>query len=125
MRAELTGEIEEIGETQTIGTKGFQKRDFVVAESDTKFPNPVKFSLKKDNCVLLDGFKVGQKVKVTFSIDGRKWENPKQNNKVSWFIDLTAFKVQALDGSGAQDTPPPAEPPEDLGVDVAADDIPF
>ena len=124
MRAEMTGILEVIGETKEIGKNGFTKREFVVTESDTKYPNPVKFSFKKDNCALLDNFKKGDEVKVTFSIDGRSWTKP-GTDKTQWFVDLTAFKIaMASENQSAANVPPPAEPEGDMG-DITPDEMPF
>ena len=125
MRAEIIGTLDVIGDTKSFGDNGFTKRDFVITESDTKFPNPVKLSLKKDNCSLLDKFKKGDKVKVTFSIDGRSWKKP-DTGVVSWFVDLTAFKIQAAEGEGdAPDVPPPAEPDESINLEGSSEELPF
>ena len=122
---DYTGVVEEVLPIQTFSS-GFTKRDVIVGndvDSPSKYPNPVKFTFKKDNCSLLDGISKGQKAKVRFAIDGRKWEGPKG---VQYFVDLTALKVEVLnaDGSSTEPVPAPAEPdfPEDVG---AVDDMPF
>ena len=107
-------------------SSGFTKREFIVGndvDSPSKYPNPVKFSFKKDNCSLLDSVQKGQRVKVRFVIDGRRWEGQRG---VQYFIDLTALKIEVLeaDGSSTEPVPAPAEPdvPADAG-DI--DDMPF
>ena len=122
---DYTGVVEEVLDTQTFSS-GFTKRDVIVGndvDSPSKYPNPVKFSFKKDNCSLLDGIKKGQRVKVRFAVDGRRWEGPKG---VQYFVDLTGLKIEVLnaDGSSTEPVPAPAEPdfPADAG-DV--DDMPF
>ena len=123
---EYTGMVEEVGQTQSFGSNGFTKRDLIVGndvDSTSKYPNPVKFSFKKDNCSLLDSVHKGQRVKVRFVIDGRRWEGQRG---VQYFIDLTALKIEVLeaDGSSTEPVPAPAEPdvPADAG-DI--DDMPF
>ena len=119
------GVVEEVLPTQTFSS-GFTKRDLIVGndvDSPSKYPNPVKFSFKKDNCSLLDGISKGQRVKVHFVIDGRRWEGAKG---VQYFVDLTALKVEVLnaDGSSTEPVPAPAEP--DSGMDAGVvDDMPF
>ncbi len=124
---DYTGVIEEVFPTQTFAS-GFTKRDVIVGndiDSPSKYPNPVKFSFKKDNCSLVDGLQKGQRVKVRFVVDGRRWEGQKG---VQYFVDLTALKIEVLnaDGSSTEPVPAPAEPtdmpPADLG-DI--DDMPF
>ncbi len=122
---EYTGVVEEVGQVQTFSS-GFTKRDVIIGndiDSPSKYPNPVKFTFKKDNCSLLDGVSKDQRAKVRFAVDGRRWEGPKG---VQYFVDLTGLKIEVLnaDGSSTEPVPAPAEPdfPEDAG-DV--EDLPF
>ena len=123
---DYTGVVEEGHETQSLGTHGVTKREVIVGndvDSPSKYPNPVKFTFKKDNCSLLDGVKSGQRVKIRFAVDGRRWDGPKG---VQFFVDLTALKIEVLnaDGSSTEPVPAPAEPEGMIDVgDV--DDMPF
>lgn len=127
----LTGTLQNIGPTQSFGSNGFTKRDIVVLEEGTKYPNPVKFTLKKDNCALADNFHEGDKVTVSFSINGREWEN-KTKGITQYFVDLDAYKIEDGDGSAGKQSgskkgksvPPPAEPPVDVSYDDP-DEMPF
>ncbi|MBQ6137834.1 MAG: DUF3127 domain-containing protein [Kiritimatiellae bacterium] len=122
---DYTGVVEEVGQVMTFGS-GFTKREVVIGndvDSPSKYPNPVKFTFKKDNCSLLDGISKGQRVKLRFAIDGRRWEGPKG---VQHFVDLTALKIEVLnaDGSSTEPVPAPAEP--DFAADAGdIDDMPF
>ena len=122
---DYTGVVEEVFPVQTFPS-GFTKRDFIVGndvDSPSKYPNPVKFSFKKDNCSLLDGVQKGQRVKVHFAIDGRRWEGQKG---VQYFVDLTGIKLDVLnsDGTSTEPVPAPAEP--DFSGDAGdLDDMPF
>ena len=122
---DYTGVVEEVFPVQTFPS-GFTKRDVIVGndvDSPSKYPNPVKFSFKKDNCSLLDGVQKGQRVKVHFAIDGRRWEGHKG---VQYFVDLTGIKLDVLnaDGSSTEPVPAPAEP--DFSADAGdLDDMPF
>ena len=123
---EYTGVVEEVMPVQTFAS-GFTKRDLILGDegnATSKYPNYIKFTFKKDNCSLLDGISKGQKAKVRFAIDGRKWEGGSKG--VQYFVDLTALKVEVLnaDGTSTEPIPAPAEPdfPEDAG---AVDDMPF
>ena len=123
---EYTGVVEEVGQTQSFGSNGFTKREIIIGndvDSTSKYPNPVKFTFKKDNCSLLDGIGKGQRAKVRFAIDGRRWEGPRG---VQYFVDLTGLKVEVLnaDGSSTEPVPAPAEP--DFAGDAGEiDDMPF
>ena len=121
---EYTGVVEEVMPVQTFSS-GFTKREIIIGndvDSPSKYPNPVKFSFKKDNCSLLDSVSKGQRAKVRFVVDGRRWEGPKG---VQYFVDLTGLKLEVLnsDGSSTEPVPAPAEPEMVDPGDV--DDMPF
>ncbi len=122
---EYTGVVEEVLPLQTFPS-GFTKREVVVGndvDSPAKYPNPVKFAFTKENCSLLDTVKKGQRVKVSFFINGRRWEGQKG---VQYFVDLSARKIEVLnaDGSSTEPVPTPAEP--DMGPATSdVDDLPF
>ena len=125
---EYTGVVELVGETKAVGTNGFTKRELVVGNdvnSQSRYPNPVLFTFKKDRCALCDAAKVGDRVKVQFTIDGRRWDGP---NGTRYFTDLTGWKIEVLnaDGSSTEPVPAPAEAPAPAAA--AADDpdnLPF
>ena len=106
---------------------GFTKRDLVLGEdvgTESKYPNHIAFTFKKDATSLLDGIREGQRCKVRFAIDGREWTNPQ--GQVKYFTDLTALKIEVLnsDGSSTEPVPAPAEPEGMMDIgDV--DDMPF
>lgn len=120
------GVVEEVGQTQSFGTNGFTKREIIVGndvDSPNKWPNPVKFTFKKDNCPLLDGISKGQRVKLRFTIDGRRWDGPKG---VAYFVDLTALNIEVLNSDGTSTEPVPAPADPDVAFDVGDDsDMPF
>lgn len=119
------GVVEEIFDTVTFPS-GFTKREIVIGndiDSPSRYPNPVKFSFKKDNCALLDGLSKGQRVKVHFAIDGRRWEGPKG---VQYFVDLTGLKIEVINADGSSTEPVPAPAVPDVAeADVVVDDMPF
>ena len=122
---EYTGVVEKILATQTFSS-GFSKRDIVMTDdvgTETKYPNHIAFTFKKDNANLLDTVKQGQRAKIRFAIDGREWTNPQ--GQVKYFTDLTGLKLEVLnaDGTSTEPVPTPAEPEAiDPGV---PDDMPF
>lgn len=122
---EYSGVVEEVLPVQTFSS-GFTKRDVIIGndvDSPSKYPNPVKFSFKKDNCSLLDGVRKGQRAKVRFVVDGRRWEGPRG---VQYFVDLTALKIEMIDADGSSTEPVPAPAEPDIPVDPGdVDDMPF
>ena len=121
---EYTGVVEEVMPVQTFSS-GFTKRDLILGDennANSKYPNYIKFTFKKDNCSLLDGLSKGQKAKVRFAIDGRKWEGQKG---VQYFVDLTALKIEILNGDGSSTEPVPAPAEPEIPVSAVDDDMPF
>ncbi len=113
---ELDGIIKEMMDVQTFPS-GFCKREFVVTEED-RYPQDIKMSLIKEKCSLLDTIKVGDEVRVTFSLRGNLY-------KERYYTDLQAFKIEKLNQDGSSSEPeavPPLEPPVD---DITDDDMPF
>jgi len=123
---DYTGVVEEVGQTQSFGSNGFTKREVIVGndiDSESRYPNPVKFTFKKNNCSLLDGISKGQRVKVRFAIDGRRWEGQKG---VQYFVDLTGLKIEVVNADGSSNEPLPVPPEPDIPAGVEdIDDMPF
>ena len=124
---EYTGVVEKILDLQTFAS-GFTKRDIVLTDdvgTESKWPNHIAFTFKKDATSILDTVREGQRAKIRFAIDSRAWDDPK-SGKTRYFTDLTGLKLEVLnaDGSSTEPVPAPAEPdfPESAG-DV--DDMPF
>ena len=93
MTYELEGSIKLIGDTASYGSKGFTKRELVVTTSADRFPQDIKVEFVKDKTELLDKYKVGQQVKVSFDIRGSEY-----NGK--YFVSLTGWRIDNSDGSG-------------------------
>ncbi|MBS0632961.1 MAG: DUF3127 domain-containing protein [Verrucomicrobia bacterium] len=104
---EISGTVKKIFNEQTFGS-GFNKREFVITIESGRFPQDIKFECVKDKVALVAGLKEGGKVKVFFDLRGREW-------KESYFVNLNAWKIEALGGGGAsgapeEDGPPLSEP---------------
>lgn len=119
-----TGKIHALFDAKQI-TDRFRKRDFVVELTDNpRFPQYVRFELTGDRCDNLDGFEVGEEVRVEFSLRGREWTSPK--GEVKYFNSLDVWTLERAAERGDEppppdDVPPPAEP--DPGY--VDDDVPF
>lgn len=64
-----------VGQTQTIGSKGFQKRELVITDSGDKYPQFRMIEATQDKCADLDNIRKGDKVTVDFWVSGRQWTN--------------------------------------------------
>ena len=116
---ELTGTIEKIFDTQTYGSNGFKKREFVIGTQE-QYPQQIKFEMVQDKCTILDTYRTGDKVTVAFDIRGREY-----NEK--YFVNLQAWKIQK-EGNTAfpiADAPPIESITANDEAEQADDDLPF
>lgn len=116
---EISGSIKKVFPEQTFGS-GFAKREFVLTTEAERYPQDIKFECVKDKIAQLAAVKLGDKVKVSFDLRGREW-------KESYFVNLNAWRIEALGAAGApaaaDDEPLPEEPGET--VDAPDEDVPF
>lgn len=125
MSFEISGKLIEKYDTQEVSAT-FKKREFVIEKSENNggqvFTDQIKFQLTQNRCDILDPQQLGDEVKVTFNIRGRKWE---KDGKVSYFTNLEAWRIEKMvteQGAGA--IPPPEEPQLD-SFGEEEDDLPF
>lgn len=120
----FTGTVTEIFPTQTVGSKGFQKREFRVKEAkEGQWGNFIPFVLTKDKCSQADSLTEGAEVTVHFSLNGRIWDKG-DGSPTRCFCENQVWKIDILK-KGKPNVPPPAEPEGDFG-DVGDDtDVPF
>ena len=114
----LKGELKVIGDVQQI-SDSFKKREFVVVDASGQYAQTIMFQAVQDRVDLLNNFKIGDNVEVTFFLRGREWTNPK-DGAVRYFNSLDAWKVEPL-GGGSATTADNAE----TFVAEGDDDLPF
>lgn len=90
---EMVGMVKVLKDLMTFPS-GFTKREFVIETENGNYPDVVSFSCLKNNTALLDSVKVGDRVKVTFSIRGREY-------KERYFNDLVVFKIAKVADDGS------------------------
>ncbi len=104
---QLSGTVKEIFEEQTFGS-GFNKREFVITDEAEKYPQDIKFECVKDNVELVNKLNKGDRVNVTFDIRGREWQG-------KYFVNLAAWKIEALGSKSAGGKePPPFDPADEI-----------
>ena len=120
MGLEARGRIHTKFEAKQI-TERFRKREFVVELGDNpRYPQFVLFQLTGDRCEGLDGFAVGDEVKLEFSLRGREWKSP--SDEIKYFNSLDVWTIEKASSGGAfTDEPPLPDAPPPPGDD----DIPF
>ena len=124
---ELQGKIKVIGETQSIGSNGFRKRELVLT-TEEQYPQHILVEFVQDKTDLLNSFQVGQPIKVGINLRGREWINPQGEAK--YFNAIQGWRIenlqQAQAPAGAVPVPPAEafEPATDLTQDEP-NDLPF
>ncbi|RXJ52174.1 DUF3127 domain-containing protein [Gelidibacter gilvus] len=123
---EVQGKIKMVGETQTVGSGGFRKREVVVTTED-QYPQHILVEFVQDKTDLLNNYQVGQNVKISINLRGREWVNPQGETK--YFNAIQGWRIESLQEGSSGGMPPaaPAEafqPANDLKEDDH-DDLPF
>jgi hypothetical protein len=102
----LTGTVKLINETQQV-TEKFSKREFVVSETSSMYPQDILFQATQDKCSILDNVKENDQIEVSFNLRGREWTSP--TGEVKYFNSLEAWRIEKA-GQGTtipQDGPSP------------------
>lgn len=115
----LKGTLKVIGQEQVISEK-FKKREFVLEDNSSQYPQVISFQLAQDKTSLIDGFKEGDEVTAYFNLRGREWTSPK-DGQVKYFNTLDAWKIEG----GAQAPMNQEIPAANLQSSDDDDDLPF
>jgi hypothetical protein len=129
----LSGIVKVVNPTVQVSEK-FAKREFVVTDASSMYPQDIMFQSTQDKCSLLDNIQVNDQVEVSFNLRGREWTSPQ--GEVKYFNTLEAWridKVGANNGAGIPQGGPSAmslDPVSSVtanqaNVESADDDLPF
>lgn len=120
----MSGSIKVIGQTQQVSEK-FSKRDFVVTDTSSQYPQDISFQLAQDKCNVLDSFMEGESVEVSFNLRGRAWQSPQGD--VKYFNTLEAWRIEKDGTSGISAAPMPRTPQEAVVTSEPTEDedLPF
>ena len=145
MALEIEGKIiRKLGVQSGTSARGeWSKQEFVIEYQEGNYPSQVCLSVwGPDKVKDLEKYQIGDKVKVSFNISSREYNN-------RWYTDLRAWKIETeatvpesyttgfaptgVEGSGNTYTPNPAEAAstghgyvaEGSGAEQAEDDLPF
>lgn len=109
MSFEITGKLIQVSPTQQVSER-FKKREFVleIAEeiNGNVYTNYAKMQLVQNKCEIIDNYKMGDAVKVSFNIKGNKWE---RDGNVNYITNLDAWRVEAA-AQGSSASAPAASP---------------
>ena len=116
---EITGTLKVKNAEQKVSEK-FRKREFVITDNSSQYPQFIIFQLTQDRCSLLDSYNVGDEIKVQFNLRGREWTSPQ--GEVKYFNSLEAWRLESISKGSLQDAPPVTD--NEL-LTPAKDDLPF
>ena len=124
MNFEISGNII-VKEDVVDISANFKKREVVIEvvnERNSDWNDFIKFQLTQDRCNLLDPIQLGDKIKVSFNIRGRKWE---RDGKVNYFSNLEAWRIEKEEAVLPSDAPAPNFTEADIPPAGPEDDLPF
>ena len=115
----LKGTLKMIGQELQVSEK-FKKRDFVLVDNSSQYPQFLSFQLTQDKVSLMDTYNEGDEVTVYFNLRGREWTSPA--NEVKYFNTLEAWKIEGGQASGAS----AQRVPQVANIEASQeDDLPF
>ena len=129
----LSGIVKVVNPTVQVSEK-FAKREFVVTDASSMYPQDIMFQSTQDKCSLLDNVQVNDQVEVSFNLRGREWTSPQ--GEVKYFNTLEAWridKVGSTNGTAMPQGGPSAMSLDSVSsvtasqanVESADDDLPF
>lgn len=122
---DITGILKVKSEAQQVSEK-FKKREFVLTDNSSQYPQHVSFQLTQDKCNLIDSYNVGAEIKVHFNLRGREWTSPQ--GEIKYFNTLEAWRIEggANSGSGNSSASNKMESvSETFTAATEGDDLPF
>ena len=135
MSFQLTGKLKKIDPIVQVSDK-FSKREFVITDESSQYPQDVLFQITQDKCTLLDKFNVGDTVQASFNLRGREWTSP--TGEVKYFNTLEAWRIEGGQASAPASAPaaqantttapaaaPAAQTQNSMVSSTADDDLPF
>lgn len=100
---EIVGKIRSVTPDIQV-SDSFKKRELVVT-TDEQYEQNLLIEFQQDKCEYLDGYKVGEKIKVQVNLKGRIWVNPQGEERC--FNQLSGWRIERLQVQG----PAPAQAP--------------
>lgn len=127
----LSGTLKVKNDTVQVSEK-FSKREFVLNDASSMYPQDILFQLTQDKCSLLDAVNIGEQIEVSFNLRGREWTSP--SGEVRYFNTLDAWRIEKV-GAGQMGGGIPQGGPSAMNLDPIAspastaasddDDLPF
>jgi len=125
----LIGTVKVLNDTVQVSEK-FSKREFVVTDTTSMYPQDISFQATQDKCSMLDAVQVNDQVEVSFNLRGREWTSPQ--GEVKYFNSLEAWRIEKVGQAMPQGGPSAMNLDPMVAATTAAvnttsedDDLPF
>ncbi|CAN5896352.1 DUF3127 domain-containing protein [soil metagenome] len=128
----ITGTLKVKFDEQKVSER-FRKRDFVIQENSSQYPQMISFQLVQDRCNLVDNFNAGDEIRVFFNLRGREWKSPQGETK--YFNTIEAWKIEqansapqqtaGVSNSNSNSSANPVSAPDTSFSSGESDDLPF
>jgi hypothetical protein len=89
----ITGTLKAKYAEQQVSER-FRKRDFVLTDNSSQYPQYITFQLVQDRCTLVEPFSEGDEIRVFFNLRGREWKAPAGD--VKYFNTIEAWKIEPV-----------------------------
>jgi hypothetical protein len=107
----------------------FKKRDIVITDNSSQYPQHITFQLTQDKCGIVDQYNPGDEIRVFFNLRGREWKAP--TGEIKYFNTIEAWKIESVNAAPQQQQSQPVmqnAPTPDISTFSSADDsddLPF
>lgn len=119
---DITGILKVKTEAQQVSDK-FRKREFVLTDNSSQYPQHISFQLTQDKCSLLDQYNVGDELKVHFNLRGREWTSPK--GEIKYFNTLEAWRIEGGNSGASNNSAAATSDVSTFSAATQEDDLPF
>ncbi len=121
---DITGILKVKSEAQQVSEK-FKKREFVITDNSSQYPQHISFQLTQDKCNLIDQYNIGDELKIHFNLRGREWTSPK--NEIKYFNTLEAWRIETINASsaGSSSSNKMSDTSQPITAASAEEDLPF
>lgn len=113
-----SGRVIHVGETKTVGEKGFRKRLLVVTDESEKYAQEVPFEFTQDNVDKLDRVNVGDTVEVSYNIRGNA-------HKGAWYVNLNGWRLDVQSSGNATPAQPKSTSKQEEDFSKEIEKLPF
>lgn len=123
----INGIIKVVKDEEVISDK-FKKREFVLTDASSMYPQDIIFQTIQDKTTILNGLQPNDNVEVSFNLRGREWTSPQ--GEVKYFNTLEAWRVEKMGGANQPGNTQAAAQPQATAADFTndsgeEDDLPF